>query len=870
MTVGHDEIMEHSGGISSVSVHAPRMLAKILDRHRIIEGLLPLAAITVVRGPGGAGKTVLLSQLVTQSPEDRGGWITVDEVNASRTAFWRHVIERTLGKEASLRVVGERLVEPEPIINCLKSAGLRLVIVIDDAHLVSDPVVFHDILAIVRAVPAVSFVLATRTVAPALEDHTEALSLDIRVVTPQELQFTTSEIAEVAGVSHQRADEFRNITAGNALLLRALQLGVRRHAEDDAVAGAVEVLRGYLRRYQESVGETLTTFMQRTSLSDDFSLAEAKQVSGQQYVTEMLAQLESAGLLTRQAIGEEDRFRYHPLVREFLLTEITAAKRDDIGALHGIVARQRAKSGDDVAALRHSLLARDFDLASRILLLGGTDLLQATPYEAIANVPLRIAAHHPLLAASRALKENARGSRWISREFFAAAIVASRSLALRNVPERASLAVIESVFARLQGKSKDAVTAAHRAMVLINRLGSESLLGDQVYQLMSTCAVSFFRAGDSRGLWRVLGRVPVGRLRGGLMASSLAAVSAAAAGEWRKLAAIENTVAQAGWQDQELVGYRGALLQLASMLRDLSRADTESARARLRALGEHLPTLEFRVLFSAAEALAALIDGASEEAHLIVTEARRSERSAQRLSPNDAELLALVDALAAAAGGWTGAARKHLEAVSASSRWGRLLRAHLDLLQTDHAAAARHLAARSVAEATEPRLVRARFLLLAWLGLEAGETKAAGAALRRAGGITQVSGEDGSMMLIPDSIRHRLSGLLGDDSASAARAVQAQLMAPLPSPFSIVSPHPRLTKRELIVLSQLHAYGNNGELAAALNISPNTVKTQLRSAYRKLSATNREQALVRMAVLGIDDAASTSTGEVGEHSGSQG
>src|SRR5690606_33367678 len=123
---------------------------------------------------------------------------------------------------------------------------------------------------------------------------------------------------------------------------------------------------------------------------------EAQQLSGHVQVTELLAQLEGAGLLTRQVIGEEPRFRYHPLVREFLRTEIIAAKRDDIGALHGIVARQRAKSGDDAAALRHALLARDFDLASSLLLLGGTDLLQATPYEAIANVPLRIAVHHPL------------------------------------------------------------------------------------------------------------------------------------------------------------------------------------------------------------------------------------------------------------------------------------------------------------------------------------------------------------------------------------------------------------------------------------------------------------------------------------------
>ncbi|HTN55627.1 MAG TPA: helix-turn-helix transcriptional regulator, partial [Microbacterium sp.] len=63
---------------------------------------------------------------------------------------------------------------------------------------------------------------------------------------------------------------------------------------------------------------------------------------------------------------------------------------------------------------------------------------------------------------------------------------------------------------------------------------------------------------------------------------------------------------------------------------------------------------------------------------------------------------------------------------------------------------------------------------------------------------------------------------------------------------------PQLTKRERVVLGGLHLYDSNADLAAALVISPNTVKTQLRSAYRKLGVTNRAEALVRMAVLGID------------------
>lgn len=827
------------------------MLPEILYRPRLLEGRLPLAAITVIRGPGGAGKTVLLSQLIAESAKACGGWITVEEETSSRSAFWRLVLGRTLGEASAVRAVGEEFIDAERIVHALASAGHPLIIVIDDAHLVTEPRVFVDILAVARAVPTVSFLLATRRTIPVLEEPSEALSLDIQVVLPEDMQFTASEIAAFAGVPVARANEFHRITDGNALLLRALQLGVARHTDGDAVAGAVDVLKGYLRRYQHSVGEHLKTFMQRTSLGDDFSQAEAKDVTGFKSVVPLLGKLEAAGLLTRKGSGEDARFRYHPLVRDVLRADLTAARLDDIGELHGIVARHRAQRGDEEGALRHALLARDFGFATRMLLLGGTDLLRATPYEFFAKVPLRVAAHHPLLAAGRALKENARGERWVSQEFFVAAVVASRSLALRNTPERASMAVLESVSARLQGRNKDALSAANRAMGLINRLGSDSVLGDQVYQLMSMCAVSFFRAGNREGLRRVLARVPTENLRGGLVCAALAAVDAAVAGDWRELASVEKTIERAGWQQQELLGYRGALLQLALMLRDLANADTESVYRRIRAFGDHLPTLEFRPLFAATEALAALIDGEPDNANLIIAELRRSEKAVQRLSTKDADLLTLVDALAAVAAGRTRVARAHLASVRPTFRWARLLRAHLSLLQGDHLAAARDLGVAGESGVSEPRLARAGFLLRAWLGLEAGETDAATSALLRAGSIAEVQGEDGSLMLIPNSVRHRLSRLLDADDSPAATIVHAQLIAPLPSPFTVVPPVPRLSKRELIVLAQLHSHASNSEIAASLDISPNTVKTQLRSAYRKLGAANRSQALVRMAVLGV-------------------
>ena len=60
-----------------------------------------------------------------------------------------------------------------------------------------------------------------------------------------------------------------------------------------------------------------------------------------------------------------------------------------------------------------------------------------------------------------------------------------------------------------------------------------------------------------------------------------------------------------------------------------------------------------------------------------------------------------------------------------------------------------------------------------------------------------------------------------------------------------------LTERELAVLHLLPSRRSQREIAAALVVSPNTVKTHTRGIYNKLAASTREQAVARARELGI-------------------
>jgi LuxR family maltose regulon positive regulatory protein len=66
-----------------------------------------------------------------------------------------------------------------------------------------------------------------------------------------------------------------------------------------------------------------------------------------------------------------------------------------------------------------------------------------------------------------------------------------------------------------------------------------------------------------------------------------------------------------------------------------------------------------------------------------------------------------------------------------------------------------------------------------------------------------------------------------------------------------VDGRPQLTDREIDVLARLPAPMTQRDLAAALFVSPNTLKTHLRSIYRKLGAQSRADAVLRARRTGL-------------------
>jgi LuxR family maltose regulon positive regulatory protein len=180
-----------------------------------------------------------------------------------------------------------------------------------------------------------------------------------------------------------------------------------------------------------------------------------------------------------------------------------------------------------------------------------------------------------------------------------------------------------------------------------------------------------------------------------------------------------------------------------------------------------------------------------------------------------------------------------------------LLLARVALAASDHEAAADHLDAPSLGNLT-PRAALVRQVLLAGAAIERGDPAAAGIV----GGVLQTARHEGFLNTVVTTVP-QVTRYLVEHSADAmpdpfldriiGAAIEARATQPERSGRILTAP---LTDAELRVLKLLPTTSYI-QIAAALYISRNTVKTHLRSIYQKLGGASRSEAIERAVELGL-------------------
>jgi LuxR family maltose regulon positive regulatory protein len=861
--------------VAAADLAIPRPPRSLVLRPRLFDALDEgmNGPLTLISAPPGAGKTALLASWLAQRPRERTGWISIrPHRGGSFWAEWCEALHRVVPEDAALASIAPpRGHAPAAFIDRLLNGFVELPepvkIVVDDFHEANTRAVGPALEELLRAGPEMlRLVIATRR-DPPLPLHILRASGELTELRARDLAFTGEEASELLSAMgfHVDPSDFAALverTEGWAAGLRlfALSLGDRR-PEDRELAvlelderPAAEYLTAEVLDQQP---EDLRLFLLRSSIVDRLRPDLADALTGRIDSVHLLESLTRDNIFIERLDTRPSWYRYHPLFGELLRGMLRYECPEELPGLHECAAAWYAEHGAPIDGVHHALAAGQPELAAACIARSWFELFVHADLtvwrELLRGVADRQLERSPVLEAALATIELTSGSlRRAARRLetipdvdepdpaaeaivrFAHLLLCAQSGSFDRVIDLSTelLRAAESEPALSESAEIiQALALGHRgcALVAVGREAEARLDLDEALQLarvadiphveiasMGSLAVLELQAGRLRRAARLAGAaVETAEARGwGQSAPATLAYAALARVEleWFELDAAEAHLgllaAAARAADDRPARLHGALLESAVCLARGGEA-VEHGLQRLRGARVDLenvssPPAERSAAYLEARLLAALGDGPTAEK--VLPRALRRHRGA-------AELLAVRARLSLAAGDAEGALRVLDEPVDNAGPGTVIERTVLAAIgyriagrEAESLAATEHALALGEVES-----IRRPFL-------------EAGPAVRD---------------VLADHLRHSSQHRW---FASELRRILDGQETQGAHPAELLE---HLSSRELDVLRYLQTMMSNADIAAELFVSVNTVKTHVKSIYRKLGATRRQDAVRR-------------------------
>ena len=823
--------------------------------------------LTVVVGPAGAGKSVLLSSWAATRPPGTTSWLSCDEADSGPARFWAGFIEAPraispgFGADAADLLAMDSTMSADvtaSIANDAAKLPAGSAIIVDDFHSAAAEVA-RDMTDLVERWPAetTQLLLASRS-DPPLRLHRLRMSGELCELRNRDLFFSLAEShdllanfgAEVADAElvqlHERSD-------GWAAALQMAALSLCSTSDPARVTRAPEV-RGpaiadyFMSEVLDQQPPEVARFMLDISVLDELTAGACAAVTRRPDVAMLLRSADAANLFLVPLDDDRTSFRYHPLVRQLLNAELRARDRDREQALQLRAAGWFETTGDTRRAARHFLAARQpgralvllqdrvvTDFLSEPRLPAPLDLSIVDP-ALLADAPEQLLG----LAADLLLSgDTARGGEYL--DLLERARLpnppdprqAARFAAMRSfryaVTGQLDKAIAEAFMARdIQQETR--LTDEWNAAVPLMLLRVYPCLEDiQAVEREATAALITPSIPDPAKLVLVPGAQAVTWAQAGRLGEAAAAAQAAAAAA-RRLGFDQHFFA---------VDYLRTLAALALEQRDLDTAERITEQV-LSISERRRPLFEFLALLDRAGIWAAR--GQVREALATIDAARHVLTGATPVLLGRADEL---EALLRLSLGDLHTPARLGSRLPAASRG--LLLARISLASHDYRAAQEYLQSPSLGELT-PRRALVRQLLLAAAAIERGDPMAAGVlgeALRtaREGGFLNTvvtTAPQVTRYLIEHSAPGRPDRFTEQLTAAALEVHAAQ-------PWTANSgrvPAEQLTAAEVRILELLPT-STYLQMADILYVSRNTVKTHLKSIYQKLGVASRAEAIER-------------------------
>ncbi len=287
----------------------------------------------------GYGKTTLVaSWLDHRGVGIHAAWVTMGSEDNDPAVFVDH-LHQALADAGMLPRSGRCGPTPAELVTAAASRATSrrpLVLVIDDAHVITSPAVHAELAALVRTVPdRACVVVIGREELPLGWGALQARGTAVQVLE-DDLVLDTLESGELLtaafGVSatDEEAEQVVRLTEGWATGVCLAGLAMARERDDRGVrprrtwlTSARHGARAFLdEEALADCSDEELRFLEDTSLLPTLLPALCDATTGRDDSHEVLRRLTSARLFTEAMEGEEDCYRYHPLFADALQTRL--------------------------------------------------------------------------------------------------------------------------------------------------------------------------------------------------------------------------------------------------------------------------------------------------------------------------------------------------------------------------------------------------------------------------------------------------------------------------------------------------------------------------------------------------------------------
>jgi LuxR family transcriptional regulator, maltose regulon positive regulatory protein len=350
----------------------------LVDR---LEGATP--QLDLVVAPAGFGKTTVLTQWAKATALEVV-WLSCRESSGQDLAFWHTLVAATalaspsFGGDAGLILESSQPTERDlvgSLANDLGDLVEPIAIVIDDFHLAK--LERGSLIGLAEAMPGGSRLILCSRRDPSFSLAKLRLDGAVFELRARDLAFSRAEQDELLCAAGTTLDEddlkrlyglVEGWPAGTQLAAAALRRSGAPSRVIDALSTSSREVNDYLvNEVLERLGEDFSDFVTEISVLDQFDATLCKAVSSHSDAAELFDELLASDLFLMQVDGTDQQYRFHHLFRDFLRARLRSLGE---GRLLGVCERAAEvleESGDRNAAVELAMIGGDAQLAAAIV-----------------------------------------------------------------------------------------------------------------------------------------------------------------------------------------------------------------------------------------------------------------------------------------------------------------------------------------------------------------------------------------------------------------------------------------------------------------------------------------------------------------------